>query len=163
MLLLRHAHSPAGDGNLQDFDRPLSEKGRKDASAIGSFVKNAGMVPDAVMSSPARRAKETTDLFCEVAGIEKSVICWEEDFYYGTSQYYLDAVQSFEAGNRIMLVGHNPLMEETLARFCSEGRQYIGRMPEGTVVCLEHPANEWNQIREGTARLVWMVTPELIQ
>lgn len=164
ILLLRHAKSSWDDSSLDDFDRPLAKRGRKDAPRMGSFVKKAGYIPDYIFSSTAKRARQTTALFCEQAGIDDEAIEWTDDFYYGSSFDYLEAIQQYSgAAESIMLVGHNPKMEEAASLLCSDNKSYTVRMPTAALVCLEHPAVKWNQVREGTARIKWMVIPKLLK
>ena len=164
ILLLRHAKSSHDDSSLDDFDRPLARRGLKDSPRMGKFAKNSGYVPDFIVSSPAKRARQTTELFADASGIQNSQIDWNEDFYYGSSFDYLKEVQqSDEEIDSIMLVGHNPKMEETLSLLCGDRRSYIARMPTAALVCIEHPAVQWKQVKEGTARIKWMMIPKLLK
>lgn len=164
ILLLRHAKSSWDEPGLDDFDRPLAKRGLRDAPRMGAFAKKAGMIPDHIISSPAKRAKQTAGLFSKSAGIENREIQWEDDFYSGSGFDYLKAVQECEEEfETIMLVGHNPKMEETVSLLCSDHRSYPVRMPTAALVCIEHPAVKWSQIKEGTARLKWMVIPKLLK
>ena len=70
LLLLRHAKSSWGAADLTDFERPLNERGRRDAPLVGEFIREQGLRPDLVISSPAQRTRETIALVIEAAGIE---------------------------------------------------------------------------------------------
>lgn len=164
ILLLRHAKSSHDDSSLDDFDRPLAKRGLKDAPRMGSFAKQTGHAPDIIVSSPAKRAKQTTELFADAVGIDRSQIDWNENFYYGSSFDYVQEIQrADDSADRIMLVGHNPKMEETVSLLCSDHRSYIARMPTAALVCFEHPAIQWKQVKEGTARIKWMMIPRLLK
>ena len=164
ILLLRHAKSSWDEPGLDDFDRPLAKRGIKDAPRMGAFVEKCGYVPDHIISSPAKRAKQTASLFSESAGIESRGIQREEDFYYGSAFDYLEAIQkSSEDYETIMVVGHNPKIEEAVSILCSDQRSYPVRMPTAALVCVEHPAMKWSQVKEGTARIKWMVIPKLLK
>lgn len=164
ILLLRHAKSSWDDSSLDDFDRPLAKRGKKDAPRMGAFISNSGYLPDHVFSSTAKRARQTTTMFCEVAGLEDEIISWTDDFYYGSAYDYLEAIQEApERSETIMLVGHNPKMEETASLLCSDSKSYTVRMPTAALVCLEHPAVKWSQVKEGTARIKWMMIPKLLK
>lgn len=164
ILLLRHAKSSWDDSSLDDFDRPLAKRGIKDAPRMGAFARNTGYVPDLIISSPAKRAHQTTQLFAAEAGVEDSEIEWEEDFYYGSASDYLASVQQCDDGlGCVMLVGHNPKMEEIVSLLCGAGSGYIARMPTAALACVEHPANKWQQVKAGSARLKWMVIPKLLK
>lgn len=164
ILLLRHAKSSWDDSSLDDFDRPLAKRGMKDAPRMGFFARKSGYLPGLIFSSTAKRARETTSLFCEQAGLENDIVEWIDDFYYGSAFDYLEAIQSSAADrDTVMLVGHNPKMEETASLLCSDNNSYTVRMPTAALLCLEHPAVKWSQIKEGTARIKWMVIPKLLK
>lgn len=162
ILLLRHAKSSRKDSGLKDIDRPLANRGQKDASAMGKFLKQVEYIPGTIISSPAVRARQTIELLAESAGLDKRTIRWNDDFYYGSGLDYLKTIQQCdEPVQTVLLVGHNPKLEETASLLCGEKRGII-RMPTAALVCIEHPAIEWLQIKEGTARLKWMMVPELV-
>ena len=163
-MLLRHAKSSHDDSSLKDFDRPLAKRGRRDAPLMGKFVLDVNALPNTIISSPAKRAKQTIQLFTEIAGLDSSLITWDEDLYYGGARDYLSAIQTApERVTDIMLVGHNPLLEETVSLLCNDEGAYGVRMPTSALVCIEHPAIEWSQVKAGTARLKWMMIPKLLQ
>lgn len=164
ILLLRHAKSSWDDSSLKDFERPLAKRGRKDAPRMGDFVKQIGLIPGQLISSPAERAKQTTELFAKATGMNVSTIIWNENLYYGGARDYLSVIHHApEHLDEIMLVGHNPLMEETVSLLCNETGKYGLRMPTAALVCIEHPAIEWEQIKPGTARMKWMMIPKLLK
>jgi phosphohistidine phosphatase len=105
LLLIRHAQ--AANAPL-DHDRPLTEDGARHATAIGEWLAQTGLVPDRVLVSPARRARETWDRAAAVLGaqVEPSV---EDRIYDNTVEALLAVLQEVddEAGT-VALVGHNP-------------------------------------------------------
>jgi len=164
IMLLRHAKSSRADTSLKDFDRPLAERGQKDAPRIGRFVKDVKSLPGMIISSTAKRAEQTTELFVKSAGVDLSMIEWSEELYYGGARDYLSTIQKVPEGlEDIMLVGHNPLMEETVSLLCNGGGGYAVRMPTAALVCIEHPAIKWEQVKPGTARIKWMMIPKLLK
>lgn len=164
IMLLRHAKSSRNSSRKKDFDRPLTTRGRKDTSRMGAFIKEVGALPAAIISSPAKRAEQTAQLLIKDAGIDPSLIRWNKDLYYGGARDYLSTIQKApEEAMTILLVGHNPLMEETVSLLCNEEGAYAVRMPAGALVCIEHPAIGWKQIKAGTARLKWMMIPKLLE
>ena len=161
ILLLRHAKSSWDDPKLKDFDRPLAKRGQEDAPRMGKFLEQTGYLPGVVISSPAQRAKETTLLCLEAAGFHEDIITWNDRLYYGSAADYLKAIQ--HAPNRverIMLVGHNPKMEQIAGVLCGEAEI---RMPTAALLCFEQAANKWEQIAAGLTQLKWMMIPKLIK
>lgn len=164
VLLLRHAKSSWDDPTLEDFDRPLAKRGLKDAPKMGAFVRKAGYRPDLIISSTAERARQTSKLFSAEADLDEDAIQWNREFYYGSASDYLEASkQCDDEIETVLLVGHNPKMEETVSLICGNGRSYIARMPTAALVCIEHPAASWEQLRAGTGRMKWMVIPKLLK
>lgn len=164
IMLLRHAKSSHDDSSLKDFDRPLAKRGQKDAPRMGTFAKSVQALPGHVVSSPAKRAKQTIELFAKTAGVDDELIHWDEDLYYGGARDYLAAVHNApENANSILLVGHNPLMEETVSLLCNGEGAYTARIPTAALVCIEHPALDWQQVKPGTARIQWMMIPKLLK
>ena len=164
ILLLRHAKSSWDDSSLEDFDRPLAERGRGDAPCMGRFLKQVGYLPGHIVSSPAERAKETIRLVAEAADLPADMIAWNEELYYGSYRDYLEAVtESPDATERVLLVGHNPKMENAASALCGDESEAYIRMPTAALACFEHPAERWEQIRPGTAQLKWMMIPKVVQ
>ncbi len=161
ILLLRHAKSSHDNPRLKDYDRPLASRGEKDAPRMGKFLKETDYLPGAVISSPAQRAKDTTKLCLKAAGLDEDLITWNDDLYYGSPSDYLEAIQnSSDDYSRIMLVGHNPKMEELASTLCGEANI---QMPTAALICFEQPANKWEQIIRGMPTIKWMVIPKLIK
>ncbi|MDZ7691553.1 MAG: histidine phosphatase family protein [Balneolaceae bacterium] len=161
VLLLRHAKSSWEIPQLKDFDRPLAKRGEKDAPNMGKFLKKAGYIPGQIISSPAKRAEGTTNLVIESAELDEDVITWNNDLYYGNSSDYFSAIkQANDIIERIMLVGHNPNMEEVASRLIGKGNI---RVPTAALLCFEQPANKWEQIKPGLAELKWMMIPKVVK
>lgn len=161
-MLLRHAKS-SHDASLKDFNRPLATKGQANAPNMGRFIKQIGLLPSHVVSSPAKRAQQTTKLLTESADIDTSLIAVLDDLYFGGARDYLSVIKNAPADiDNILLTGHNPLLEETISLLCDGEGALTVRMPTTGLACIEHPAMEWRQIKPGTARLQWVMTPDLL-
>ncbi|MBN2732552.1 MAG: histidine phosphatase family protein [Balneolaceae bacterium] len=160
ILLLRHAKSSHEDSSLKDFDRPLAPRGNKDASGMGGFLRKIDYLPGSIISSPAERAGQTTKLLLHGAELNEDIVQWNEELYYGSSRDYLRAIQKADdKTDTALVVGHNPKIEDIARRLCGNGSV---RMPTAAIVCLEQPAKEWSQIREGLASLKWMMIPKIL-
>jgi phosphohistidine phosphatase len=107
LILLRHGKAEAGAASGRDFDRPLTERGRRDAVIVAQALDQAGVRPDLVLVSPAARAAQTWEAMAEVfpqARVEQAPALYEI-----TSDAIL-ALARGEAGDArtVMVVGHNP-------------------------------------------------------
>lgn len=164
ILLLRHAKSSWDDPGLNDFDRPLAERGVQDAPLMGQFVKNAGYSPAVIYSSPAKRAVQTAKLFLEGAGIKEDHIQWNEDLYYGAMKDYIEQIQAVsDEHERVMLVGHNPIIENTTGMLAGSKHKIAVRMPTAALACLECFADAWEDVAPGTCQIKWMMIPKLLK
>jgi phosphohistidine phosphatase len=164
ILLMRHAKSSWEDEGLSDFERPLAGRGKTDAPMMCKFIRALGYTPECVYSSPATRAKETILQVAAETTIEESAIQWDEDLYYGDISSYLQAIQSTSSHlETIMLVGHNPLMENTAGLLCGADNRLAVRMPTAAVVCLESYAASWKEITAGTCQIKWMMIPKALK
>ncbi len=163
ILLMRHAKSSWSDAGLKDFDRPLNKRGLKDAPRMGKYIREIQCRPDAIISSTAERARQTALLSAKAAKLEENIISWNEQFYYGTAADYLAAVQSAsEDWERIMLVGHNPRMEQMVSLLSGAEAEPV-RMPTAALVCLECAVDYWENIKPGSCRIKWMMVPKILK
>ena len=114
LLVLRHAKSAHSNPRLMDHDRPLNERGLETAPRVGRFLADQGLLPDLVLCSSARRTTETADLVMKAAG-QSAPIEHLRELYLASAQTILELVVlgSGEA-DRVMVVGHNPGMEDVL-------------------------------------------------
>ena len=156
LLLLRHAKSSWKDDEARDFDRPLNQRGLKAAPAIGRLIRKRKLQPDLVVGSPAERARQTTQLVIEAAGL-KTELRYDERIYEASVARLMGVVSELddEAG-MVMLVGHNPGFEELLEVLTGEAH----KMPTAALACIELNIEKWNKVRADAGRLEWLVKPK---
>lgn len=133
LILLRHAHAELPMPGQADFDRPLSSMGLAEAEAAGRWLRGRGFHPDRVLCSPARRTRETLDLVLpEPTGIDCRL---EPAIYEATPGILLALVDVHRDVDRLLVVGHNPGLEQLVALLHS-GRsgEYRGMPPAGIAV-----------------------------
>lgn len=161
LTLLRHAKSGWDDAATRDFDRPLNPRGRRAARTVGAEMKAQGLGFDLVLASPARRVAETIE---EVAaGYGGIAPEYDERLYLASVRTLLDIVRHAPDGvGRLLLVGHNPGMEELALRLArrDELRSEVEvKYPTGTVAEIELPVERWAEVTEGTGRLLRFIRP----
>ena len=115
LLLLRHAHSAWPGPGQKDFDRRLDDAGRREAGKLAELAASAGLVPDMIICSPALRCKETAAIFVEAMPV-KPAIRYDLALYAETAEHYVTVADNEGHGKSLMIVGHNPMIEETLLR-----------------------------------------------
>lgn len=114
LLLLRHAKSSWKDDSLDDHDRPLNERGKKEAPKMGQLLLDQHLLPDIILSSDAKRCRRTIEKVCEAAGYRGETILTSE-LYLANPATYLKALARLpEHVSRVLVVGHNPGMEQLL-------------------------------------------------
>lgn len=137
LILLRHAHAePAADGQ-SDIDRPLSPQGLAEAEAAGRWLLEQRLIPDRVLCSPARRTRETLEAVLEQTGYVEQRL--EERAYEAASGTLAALADEHRDVERVLIVGHNPGMEQLVALLHSgQSGDYRG-MPPASVAVLSMP------------------------
>ena len=146
LLLLRHAKSSWKDTDLDDHDRPLNKRGKRDAPRMGQLLRDEHLLPDLIVSSSAKRARRTAELVAEASGYrgETRLTC---DAYDASAAQLLAVVQSFPGtAQRVMLVGHNPGLEELLEQLTGQYRP----LSTAALARLEIPCEKWSEINTET-------------
>jgi phosphohistidine phosphatase len=156
LLLLRHAKSSWSDPAMRDFDRTLNERGLKAAPLMGEFIKQQGIKPDLIISSPAERARQTMELVKQSAGLN-SEIRFDERIYEASVGRLMQIVSGFgERANEVLLVGHNNGLENLLARLTGEDK----RMPTAALARISLPIDNWSDVYEIQGQLNLFVKPK---
>ena len=106
LYIARHAKSDWNDSTLSDFERPLNKRGKRDAPFMANVLKEKGINPELILSSPATRAKTTAEHYHETLGGE---LRFDERIYEASHISLLYLVQEmFQEVDNLMIVGHNP-------------------------------------------------------
>ena len=114
LLILRHAKSSWGNPDLPDHDRPLNDRGKRDAPRIGQLIRDQKIVPQLILSSTAKRAHKTAEKVAEMSGFSGDVV-QVGDLYLATPETYIEVLNTFGGDfDPIMVVGHNPGIESLL-------------------------------------------------
>jgi phosphohistidine phosphatase len=159
LLLLRHAKSSWDNSQLADFARPLNERGLRAAPLMGRFMRRRKINPDLVLSSPAERARHTAALVSEAAGFAAPTR-YDERIYEATAERLLEVVSQLEeSADEVLLVGHNPGMEELLELLTAERRA----MPTAALARINLDIEKWNKVRPGSGRLDLHVRPRELE
>jgi phosphohistidine phosphatase SixA len=153
LLLLRHAEAMAAGPDRRDIERPLSLRGEAQARAAGAWLAEQNAVPDAVLCSPARRAQMTAD------AVGKSLRLPAPQFlhaiYQATPGELLTLIENHAAdARRVLLVGHNPGLEELLALLV-EGRSCHARGMSPAALAWIESAEDAMEPGHGRLRALW--------
>jgi phosphohistidine phosphatase len=125
LILFRHAKAEADSESGDDFDRPLAARGRREAKAMGEQFAGLGYAPDLVLVSPAARTRETWEIAAEsLAGGE---VVFERALYNAEAREIRRLAEAAGEGRgTVVVVGHNPGLQELAVRLLMEGHGPAG-------------------------------------
>ena len=155
LLLLRHAKSSRDDSSLRDFDRPLNDRGKDDAKLIGRYLRNQKLMVDAVISSPAKRARRTAELVLKAANISLEP-AFDERIYEAGLPRLLGIVSELDSSNNVvLLIGHNPGFEELVESLTGQPVA----LPTATLADIDLGIDQWPDAQPRSGKLRALVTP----
>lgn len=154
LLLLRHAKSDRNQ-DVGDFERPLNERGLRDAARIGQWISEHGIESDLILSSPARRAAQTVNAVCAALGVDGAAVRWDERLYLASLPTLQQCLASLPATTRcVTLVGHNPGLEDLLlwlAPAAEQQRQQDKLFTTATLARLQLSGTDWRLHTHGAS------------
>ncbi len=146
LLLLRHAKSSWKQPEQPDHDRPLNKRGKKEAPKVGKYLKENDLVPDMILSSTARRAHDTAQAVAEACSFEGQINLYQ-DLYLSEPACYLDILHCLpDDARRVLVVGHNPDMEEFLILLTDVNEP----MTTAALAVVDLPISSWQELNEAT-------------
>jgi phosphohistidine phosphatase len=150
LLVMRHAKSSWKEAAQADEKRPLNKRGRRDAPRMGRLLREKGLVPQAIVSSTAERARQTAIAAAEASGFEGE-IQFEASLYAAPAEAYLALLQGMAPELQIvMVVGHNPGVDELVEELTGEDEH----LSSGSIARIELPIERWEDLSPETeARL----------
>jgi phosphohistidine phosphatase len=158
LYLVRHAKSSWKFPDLDDFERPLNKRGKRDAPMMGRFLKERDILPDILLSSPAKRAKKTAKIIADELSYSKNQIVFNDEIYEASTVGLLKiASRTADNFKSAMLVGHNPGMTY-LANMIANVR--IDNIPTCGIVCIDLKISSWKQFSENCGRLSFFEYPK---
>jgi phosphohistidine phosphatase len=160
---LRHARAAWAEPGDRDFDRPLTDAGRRESQAVGAIMLENGYRPDRVVCSPARRALDTWRGVAEILDMKPSEALLSETLYAADAGGYLNIVRNNGGSGSLLIVGHNPTIEDLAIGFSSCGvgqaRADLDKgFPTGGLAVLSF-GSDLSEAMLGTATLEAFFTP----
>lgn len=117
ITLMRHAKSSWANANQSDYDRPLNKRGNRDAPEMARRLVERKTIPTLILCSSAKRTIETAEHLLDVFGAPTPQIEYLKSLYLAPPEALLDALESAVESNHIMILAHNPGIEELSAHF----------------------------------------------
>lgn len=158
LLLMRHAKSSQDIAGISDFERPLNDRGQKDAPEMGKRILKAKFKPEIIVSSNARRALDTAKLVAKQLKIDTSEIQRETALYDAGLTDILHIIRSLDdTKNQILMIGHNPSFTGMVGYLSNS---FIEHLPTSGIALIEFPVLSWKQITQGTGTMTWHDFPK---
>lgn len=146
LVLVRHAKSSWKNTELADFDRPLSNRGKRDASAMAERLKQWDLQPTLILSSPAKRARKTAKIVAEALDYSNEAISWDSRIYLqGVNSLLVALTETDDHHGVVLLVGHNPNLTELAERLTGDA---LDEIPTAGVVLIRCNGKDWRDLAE---------------
>jgi phosphohistidine phosphatase len=160
LYIVRHAKSSWDDSDLSDFDRPLNERGKRDAPVMAERLLIKGIKPDLLVASDARRAFSTAKRFASVLGYSKNEIKKEHRLYHAGESAILEIVRGLpDSANIVLLFGHNPGLTDFVNELSKDG-DVTDNIPTAGIVAFELPTASWRDVNFKTGEFILFDYPK---
>jgi phosphohistidine phosphatase len=158
LFLIRHAKSSWANPDLDDFSRPLNKRGREDCPEMAARLAKAGIRPDFIVASPAKRAKKTAICMAKGTGYDHKDIRYYEELYLGTLSYHLLLIgEMLNTVDVLFVVGHNHTITE-LGEYLTGVP--LGNVPTCGIVAVTYPEKQGFLSKEGAGKLLFFDYPK---
>ena len=155
---IRHAKSDQSV-NLPDFERPLNQRGLKDAPMMGQIIKDKYLQPDLILSSPAMRAKTTAKLIAKSINYPETEIIFMENLYFADTEAFFNIIHQVNNNfKQLFIVSHNPGTTYIINRI-SKAR--LDHMPTCGIAEITFEVNHWSEIQDKSGVLKRFDTPKM--
>jgi len=169
LLLLRHAKTVPANPGIEDHDRELLERGRKDVPAIGAYMATMKYLPDLILSSTSRRTIETVELLGEQLPRAQQHIEYTDRLYLAGQKEMLAVIRSVAtSASSLLVVGHNPGIEQLATALSRQPvkrkerdrfDQIEEKFPTCALAVLDFAVARWRDVAPGRGELIDFVRP----
>lgn len=144
IALLRHAKSTHGDPSMADHDRPLSQRGERDTPDMAKRLIKCGGRPSMILTSTARRTRQTARILAREIGYPIEFIEGEADLYLASPKTILDVIaRQDNSFNEIIVCAHNPGITQLANALCGTS---IDNVPTCGIVLMETEIENWGEL-----------------
>lgn len=161
VVIVRHGKA-VPYGYEDDFTRDLRERGKNDAKLVSRDLKKQGVVPDTIISSPAKRAFKTAMIFAENLEFKRQDIITVEDIYDGLStDEFLELIHKLPPStNTVFFFGHNPGFYYYVCNLLDE---FYSDMPTTSTVGINFDVKNWDQVEARSGKLAFHLIPHMFK
>lgn len=158
IFFVRHAKSSWGNSMLDDKDRPLNERGERDAPFMAKLIKSKRVLPDALVSSPAKRAFSTAVYFAKTFDVPKNDIMIKDSIYEADIEDIMEVIHELkDEWETVFIFGHNPTFTDVVNQFVERS---ILNIPTCGVCKVESTADHWADFDVSNAKLTEFYYPK---
>ena len=158
LLLVRHAKSDWGNPLLDDFDRPLNGRGKKDAPDMAKRMVDRKIAIEAFISSPAKRAKSTAKKFAKAYKRDKDDIILVKDLYGAPSNVFFDVIsQVKDKFDTIAVFSHNPGITDFANQLTDAS---IDNIPTAGIFAIKVDTTSWADFRDAKKEFLFFDYPK---
>lgn len=158
LILVRHAKSSWDAAGVDDFDRMLNERGKKDAPEMAKRIKAKGINIDVFLSSPAKRAHKTAKYFAEELGIDKDKMVLVDKLYEASVNAFLEVVSTIDEDNKTAIIfSHNPGITEFVNTLT---KVRLDNMPTCGVFAVQAEADKWTDFLKSEKHFLFFDYPK---
>ena len=145
LLLMRHAKSSWDNSRLTDYERPLNERGRRDAPRMGRLLRHEGLTPDLIITSSAKRAATTAELVALELALDSDTRYTEMLYLADPDAYIRQARQVGDDIEILLMVGHNPGIQELVEQLTGQEEG----MSTAALAYIRAPVRKWPELAGG--------------
>ena len=156
LFIIRHAKSDWENIQLDDFDRPLNEKGLKDAHLMANFLKYKNQKIDMFLTSPALRARKTAEIFANVLDFKKSLTPNQYIYEPFVNAIVETITYIHDSNDTVALFGHNPGVSVLAYTLCGIKEQ----MKTCSIIEIEFDCNSWLDISKENSTFISYKKPK---
>ena len=158
LLIVRHAKSSWDNADMSDIDRPLNDRGKRDAPAMAQRVIKAGIQIDRFVSSPAKRARQTAELFVKAFGRKEKEIVFVPELYHAAMPVFKEVLSGLNNTDETVAVfSHNPGIT-SFVNILTEIR--LDNMPTCGVFAVRSPADQWGEFLSAGPQFLFFDYPK---
>ncbi|MEM9918035.1 MAG: histidine phosphatase family protein [Bacteroidota bacterium] len=151
VFFIRHAKSSWADSSLSDIDRPLNDRGRRDAPFMSRMLVGRGVKVDKIISSPANRAFSTAAYFADAFAIDRREILVKREIYEAWGEEVISVIKSLKDDwQTVLIFGHNPCFTSLVNNYSKE---YISNVPTCGIGRVDADVEKWSMFDEHSGRL----------
>ena len=153
LILLRHGKAEPDTMAKDDYDRMLTNRGKRNAAAMGEFIFQRSGMPDLILTSSARRAHETAFLAAQRIGYPEEEVQTDQNLYFAPARWILNNLSKLsDEVSSCLYIGHNPGITDLI----NDLGVRLGNLPTASSVCFVFQVDSWVDISAERANFTWL-------